>query len=45
MKKIIAIIFSILFLNNSANAEIGVNIGVSGQLGIFAASASETTGG
>ena len=45
MKKTIAIIFSILFTSFSANAEIGVNIGVSGQAGIFAASGSETTGG
>jgi hypothetical protein len=45
MKKIIAIIFSIIFVHTSSNAEIGLNVGVSGQLGLFAASASETTGG
>ena len=45
MKKTIAIIFSILFASFSANAEIGVNIGVSGQVGLFAASGSETTAG
>ena len=45
MKKLIAIFFSIIFVHTSSNAEIGLNVGVSGQLGLFAASGSETTGG
>ena len=46
MKKIILTLFLGLFMFISkASAEIGVNVGISGQLGIFAASGSETTGG
>jgi len=45
MRKLIAIIFSIFFVHSNASAEIGLNVGVSGQLGLFAASGSETTGG
>jgi len=45
MRKLIAIILSIFFVHSNANAEIGLNVGVSGQLGLFAASGSETTGG
>lgn len=42
MKKIItAIIFSV-FLSTSASAEVGVNIGISGSLGIAAATGQET---
>ena len=45
MKKLMTIIFSIFFVHSNASAEIGLNVGVSGQLGLFAASGSETTGG
>jgi len=43
MKKLFAIIFSVVFLFlNSANAELGINVGISGQIGVFEASATET---
>ena len=43
MKKLFAIMFSIVFLFlNSANAELGINVGISGQIGVFEASATET---
>ena len=43
MKKLFAIIFSGVFLFfNSANAELGINVGISGQIGVFEASATET---
>lgn len=43
MKKLFAIIFSSVFLFlNSANAELGINVGISGQIGVFEASATET---
>ena len=43
MKKLFAIMFSIVFLFlNSANAELGINVGISGQIGAFEASATET---
>jgi len=46
MKKTIILILSCTFFTFSiAKAEIGVNVGISGNLGLFAASASETTGG
>jgi hypothetical protein len=45
MKKLIALIFSVFFVHSYSNAEVGLNLGISGQLGIFAASGSETTGG
>jgi hypothetical protein len=44
MKKLLlTIVLSTLYVS-SASAEMGVNVGVSGQAGIFAASASESTG-
>ena len=43
MKKLFAIMFSGVFLFfNSANAELGINVGISGQIGVFEASATET---
>ena len=43
MKKLFAIMFSVVFLFlNSANAELGINVGISGQIGVFEASATET---
>jgi len=43
MKKLFAITFSVVFLFlNSANAELGINVGISGQIGVFEASATET---
>jgi hypothetical protein len=45
MKKILlATIFSVFYLT-SVSAEIGVNVGVSGQVGLFAASGQENVGG
>ena len=41
MKKILILITSFLFAFSNANA-IGVNVGISGQLGVFEASATET---
>jgi len=44
MKKLLlTIVLSALYVS-SASAEMGVNVGVSGQAGIFAASATESTG-
>ena len=44
MKKLLlTIVLSTLYVS-SASAEMGVNVGVSGQAGIFAASATESTG-
>lgn len=43
MKKIIITLFA-LFYSISASAEVGVNIGVSGQIGVFEASAHEKEG-
>jgi hypothetical protein len=44
MKKLlITMVFSVLYVS-SASADLGVNVGVSGQAGIFAASATESTG-
>src|SRR6056300_1145700 len=44
MKKLlITTVFSVLYVS-SASAEMGVNVGISGQAGIFAASATESTG-
>ena len=45
MKKLTTLIISSLMMFTLAKAEIGVNVGISGQLGVFAASGSETTGG
>ena len=45
MKKLTILIISSLMMFTLAKAEIGVNVGISGQLGVFAASGSETTGG
>ena len=43
MKKLfLSIVFSVLYVT-SASADLGVNVGVSGNAGIFAASASEVT--
>jgi len=42
MKKIIIAIFSSFFVFSLASAEVGVNIGVSGHMGAFAATGSET---
>ena len=42
MKKIILTTILSLFYVTSASAEIGVNIGVAGQMGLFAATAKET---
>jgi len=42
MKKLFAIIFSVFMFYSSANAELGINLGISGQLGVFEASATET---
>jgi len=42
MKKIIMTIFSSLFLFTVASAEVGINLGISGNLGAFQATGSET---
>ena len=42
MKKIIIGIFSSLFLFSVASAEVGINVGVSGSLGAFQATGTET---
>lgn len=44
MKKLLLTIVLSVFYVSSASAELGVNVGVSGQAGIFAASATESTG-
>ena len=45
MKKLLlSILFSVLYVT-SASAEIGVNVGASGNVGLFAAGATETVGG
>jgi hypothetical protein len=44
MKKILTIIISSLFLFSTANAERGINIGISGNLAVFHATGSETEG-
>jgi len=41
MKKIILSLVSVMFLISTASAEMGVNIGVSGSMGLFAATGSE----
>ena len=41
MKKLILAVTIAMFSFSSANAELGVNIGISGQMGLFAASATE----
>ena len=44
MKKLLlSVVFSVLYVT-SASADMGVNVGVSGQGGLFAASATETSG-
>tara|TARA_B110000444_G_C18845706_1_gene601830 strand:+ start:1422 stop:2099 length:678 start_codon:yes stop_codon:yes gene_type:complete len=45
MRKILVALILSVFSVSTASAEIGVNIGVSGQLGLFAASATETDTG
>ena len=45
MKKLILAVTIAMFSFSSANAELGVNIGISGQMGLFAASATETDKG
>jgi hypothetical protein len=42
MKKLLVSTFLSLFAFTAASAEVGVNVGVSGQIGLFAASATET---
>ena len=42
MKKLIITIFSSLFLFTVASAEVGINLGISGNLGAFQATGSET---
>lgn len=42
MKKIILFIFSSMFMFSLASAEVGINVGVSGNLGAFSATGSET---
>ena len=44
MKKLLLTFVFSFFYVTSASADLGVNVGVSGQAGIFAASASESTG-
>ena len=44
MKKLLLTFVLSFFYVTSASADLGVNVGVSGQAGIFAASASESTG-
>jgi len=45
MKKLITTVFGLLLFINSASAEVGVNVGISGQLGLFVATATETDTG
>ncbi len=45
MKKLITALFGLMFAISTASAEVGVNVGVSGQLGLFAATATETDTG
>ena len=45
MKKLITTAFGLLLFINSASAEVGINVGISGQLGLFAATATETDTG
>ena len=42
MKKILAVIISSFFLFSYSYAEIGVNVGISGQVGVFHATGTET---
>ncbi len=44
MKKLLVSTFLSLFAFTTASAEVGVNVGVSGQVGLFAASVTETEG-
>ena len=44
MKKLLLTFVLSLFYVSSASADFGVNVGVSGNAGLFAASASESTG-
>ena len=44
MKKLLVSTFLSLFAFTTASAEVGVNVGVSGQMGLFAASVTETEG-
>ena len=44
MKKLLLTFVLSLFYVTSASADLGVNVGVSGQAGMFAASATESTG-
>ena len=44
MKKLLLTFVFSLFYVTSASADLGVNVGVSGQAGLFAASATESTG-
>ena len=42
MKKIILSLVSVMFLISTASADLGVNVGISGTMGLFAASGSES---
>lgn len=42
MKKILIVIFSSFFMFSLASAEVGINVGVSGNMGAFAATGTET---
>ena len=42
MKKIILSLVSVMFLISTASADLGVNVGISGPMGLFVASGSET---
>ena len=44
MKKLLATIFFSVLYVSSVSADMGLNVGVSGQAGLFAASATETSG-
>lgn len=45
MKKLIISLFALVISLSPASAELGVNVGISGQLGLFAATATETDTG
>ena len=42
MKKILIVIFSSFFMFSLASAEVGINVGLSGNLGAFSATGTET---
>lgn len=45
MKKIVIALFALVISYSPASAELGVNVGISGQMGLFAATATETDTG